>query len=525
MSRAEATSVFYQPAETGEVPKTLPWANRSEQEWKKDITKREVTRLFMLASINSPSQTSSPDQIPGFVNLWSLRTPFKVYWDSNVEVLAVDINRALDLEKRKYPDDDFDNLAPSVAMLFEDSSFYHFLMVSRQIQRQRNTYKRHERSEPEESFSQQRADALRIDSETLQALQQRYKDLVEILYPVARKYAKRISRNSKGKNTDIDDWYSIAGETLNIAALNFYWETMVIDPKWTVGVFLQTVYTYIRNPASNVFDTRTLQKGNILVERYRSRDETEKTALNNIAADELMKLISQNTRTPEEASIVYQRFLYGFSCPEIANQMGIPLRTVYSLIYKFSRRLRKLEETGPDVPRQLFFGRLFANIDHYQRLFERNKAILDPLHVRILERFFELQTGERVSSIRAVWKSLQDEGLSLTEDTVRRAINAGINRLDYRDKPPSRSSDWNRSWAEHQTARLVRAAAQTPNIWGTFSERRKNILTRCYLGEGKKPTHAEIAKELGISQATVSRNIDRALMEIRRVGRFKKGSD
>lgn len=419
-----------------------------------------------------------------------------------------------DLTKAEFKDknntsgmsDDTEEMTYSAAKVFEDPQFYPYLMATRLANKARK-----------------RTRILGTDPDEVQDQQRNYQDLVEVFYPSIKRFARYKASRSR---LDADEWEGIAGVDLASSASNFYWETMVIDPQWTVARFLKTVYRSIQDPMLDTFDTHTLEVSTEAMGRYRSTHNTEAEVLQNLSEQSIEALIRAQGKQAVE--VLNMKIFDALSCPQIAKKLGLSESGVIGIVNRFRAALREKAEGGdpnvPSVPKKdfqktPFWDNLFGNIDKYRAQFKQRGDMLTPFRRLMVEKFFQLQTGDRDTTIQAVWQSFQEVGWDITKDTVRRAIAAGINLIDFRERQDGRvHGQLLVGWSRHQQAGLVAQVAQDPNIWDTLPEQRRKVLEEYFIEDkGGQITMKSIAEKLGLHESTVSRQISRGIRDIIRI--------
>lgn len=483
-------------------PAFLPWNTRTGDEWKKSVTKEEAARLFYIVSRGAKPKTTS------WIDKNKLRKPLEIYWQGNITDMLSDVEKARHNDvKHSREFEDVGGLTQEVGSILKDPNVFMYLDASRLLLKSKTLGNK--------TFNESRGEILGLDFETLEDLNKKYQKIVEIFLP----RAKRFGRKKLGVNPslDIEDWEGIAGVRLSQAVLSFNWDTFVLDPSWTVDRFIGYLSSAVDDDSSWKFDTRKLEVTTEAVTRYSSPEDTESSAFKRISEDYVRGLIVLVSESEIESKALSLRIFENLSAREIAEELGVEAYEITKILQASKGRLSSLmEDDYPQLSKKRserpFWDNLFKNVDYYRRAFENRKAVLRPFHQTLVQKFLNLQTGERDSSVLAVWESLRNDGWEISVDSVRRHIAKGISQLDYRE------IDNTNSWDLNQQTQLIRDIYQDPNIWETFSEQKKYILKRFFLdGEGRRVTRVQIGKELGVHESTVSREISRSLIEISRV--------
>lgn len=511
---------------------SFPWENRTSEEWKTTVRKEEATRLFYLASKTDPQAW---DFTKGYrwIDEFHLGTLLKSYWHNNIDALEADVTTLSAGEKpsdlRYAPTE----LVADLTILFEEPTLFSYLQTGRQLLRERNKQSQRKQKSlngkfigESEALVVQIGNALQLDEIQAQELHERYNRLVELFLPRTLQIAIWQGRLNRWEDREERD--AQAALNLSLSAFHFYWETVLIDPEWTARRFLSTVTPYDRHARSNVFDTRTLETAttDTIEHTFSALGSTEGIVLARAAEAEVIALITTHASSPVVRQMLAMYIFDGQTIDEISTTLGKKRYLVERVIAQFREQLKE-QGYGSNTENQRlrggktapFWDNLFGNVEKYKEYFEQRKSMLRPFHRKVVEAFFACQTGERDSTIDAVWHAMTDAGFTITRDTVRRAINGGINQLDYKEKPGGAiHGQLNRGWGLHQEMLLVAQVAEDPNIWQTFSQRKQYILRRYFIdGNGEEVSHTQIAQELGIHGSTVGREIDRALREIRRM--------
>lgn len=303
----------------------------------------------------------------------------------------------------------------------------------------------------------------------------------------------------------------------------------MIDPEWTVARFTKTALKSVQDPGVNKFDTSTLEVSTEAMSRYGAGENTEKTVFHKLSDEYVDDLVTRFTDSEIAIRVLNMRIHEQTSYEKIAAQVGISPHEVGKIILSFRQSLLAKSLAGDkDVPvaeikskkngASPFWDDLFENLDKYQTDFTQKSPMLKKFHATVLDRFFRLQTGDKNTSIDLVWQSFLEEGHALTRDTIRRAIASAVNQITHRENKQSRHGQLGTGWSRHQQAKLVAEVASDPNLWSTFSDQRQYVLQRYFIdGEGRNITASEIARELGVHDSTVGREIDKALRQIYRV--------
>lgn len=502
-----------------QIPGRFPWSYRSEKQWNLFTSVSDVTRLFAFAANHDQAD---PESAYDWIISKDLILPFMMNWKGNIAEMTQIVNKQNDYGRglRKIPA--VEALYPQAENLFTaNPSLYQYLMATRMAVRERNKLVRaDERSEF--NVDQRRKEILGENYSEDQKAQ--FQQLIEIFYSQALRYGQMRSRRS---STSGEEWESMAGLYLTQSVANFYWETMAINPRLTTDRFLRVLFNSIQDPASGVFDTRVLEVTTEAMRTYHNGNTTEAEALSKESDQEVEALVERFANSTQIKDFLLHRITHGSNYKALKDQFGITRDKASEIVAGFRQFLQTQSangETPLSVPQthkkpaeNYFWNDLFQNMEKYQTLFDEKRPMLTPFRQQVLDFFFTLQTGDKQTTIDAVFEAMAKNGSKANRDSIRRAINGSINLINYRERTQVKHGHLTVGWSRHEQAKMFDQAAQDPAVWTDFSERDQYVLRRFFLeGRGREVTQKQIAEEVGINAATVSRIIERAIRRLHR---------
>lgn len=493
----------------------FPWANRSEPEWKKLITRNEASRLFFLASNSTLNPFDGPNL--DWINNFCLNTAFSAFWKNDLNSLRESVEKA-NFETNQWFENQelIDHLSAQAEGIFSDQRLYLYLITAGLIFKARKT---------NGNVHQAAALRLGLDENSAKKMYEGYQKMVEIFSPTATMIARRKARKGSG---EFDEFQEIAQVENAENVLDFYWETLALNPPWTIKRFFATTNASLKGLyyQSQKFDTRGLEIS-VDPDIFASAAPTgEETLFRTFGDVETWDMVRSATPTKNHRMVIGYKFL-GFSNSEIAEKLGIPRQQVKYIVAEVRQCLRTMaKDTGIRVPekrvkdKSYTWDELFAQIKKYEDLYfgrERRMA-LSPFHRDVLDAFFAVQTGNKESAIDKVLAVLQEKGHKVKRDSIRRHVIKGIYFLARKEDSELKNPE--RRWEKFQQAKIFCSIYNTPTWEMLFNTRERYALKRYFVDWMTDPKHqtvtnVEIAWELGVDQGTVSRIINRSIKRMR----------
>ncbi len=532
---------FFTPVEEPVIPgesfhsRNYPWSNRKATDWIKDVEKKDAERLFAAVLMQSENRDLF------WVNITRLQLieAVKAYWPDDLDGFQKDVSKETTrtLSKVVIPIKEYDQdtkLATEASSIFARCpDLFPYLVAAKKATK---IYS------PEKIISAKSADpssqlilgeitrCLNWDEQRLAQSQKAYQELVKLFWPVASAIAAH-HRSLGPRSVSGDDWQGIAGIGLSLVVMKFYWETLVLDPTETIDIFRANLALCIYDGSSQKFDASALEVSVDNLDLYQSAaaDDPAEIMLQGESERKVSALIDALSSSPKEAEILRLKIDGDLDNMHIMKKIGVTKAKVEQTLTAFKTKLRELAEKGEldfDVPAKkgfhepVFWTDLQSKLEDYRRLYETNKRLLRPYFRDILEVFFEVQTGERASTLENVAEAFNQRyngryPRKAQISTVRRAIQRGIDRLN---QTPTEIRKQQARANRYQSFLVIREAYNNQNIWQTLDPKIQEILQRFFLDDPDLSiTQAQIAKDLGIDDGTASRRINRGILQILRL--------
>lgn len=492
----------------------LPWDGRETEEWEKTVSRTEAFRLFFLAHKEHPKQF--PDNDLSWIARFSLEVPFALYWEENPKLLLKDIRsteeKSSSASQRHINTETINLLMPPVCKIFTDLSLCNFLRTIRQIDRERHKSQANSLSPAQVNLMVAAGQKLNWSDSAVSTAQQAYQTLAELFLPQASRYAR--ARQTQQFRQDSDDLEAMAHLQTTLQVTQFYWESIAINPQWTLNRFLSSLSASLYDPSFNSFDSKRLEvRGEVTFQKTpHSGNITETPAFDKIAEQEeltqVCKMLSSTQRVVFEQRVVQER-----TYSDIARELQVPLWKIKDIAKVLRRKFRALLKVKkPDNKGQTINNStekpplkgLLADHQRYRSLFEKHKMELRPLHRAIFDAVLTVQTSEKDSTLKALQEHFPSEKVTTLERQIRRitALLNGNERiiLSKQVTPGAR-------YRESQMARQV--AQNQEDYWQAFTPIQQKIIIEFYLTDPNLSiSQKEVARQLGINSATVSRNLE-----------------
>lgn len=484
----------------------LPWHGRETEEWEKTVSRTEAFRLFFLARKEHSKQF--PDNDLSWIARFSLEVPFALYWEENPKLLLKDIRsteeKSSSASQKHINTETINLLMPPVCKIFTDLSLCNFLRTIRQIDRERHKSQANSLSPAQVNLMAAAGQKLNWSDSAVCTAQQAYHALAELFLPQASRYAR--ARQTQQFRQDFDDLEAMTHFQTTLRVIQFYWESIAINPQWTLNRFLSSLSASLYDPSFNSFDSKRLET--------RREVAFQKTphSLDKIAEQEeltqVCNLLSSTQRVVFEQRVVQER-----TYSDIARELQVPLwkikdiakglRCKFGALLKVKKPDNKGQTINNSTEKPPLKG-LLADHQRYRSLFEKHKMELRPLHRAIFDTVLRVQTGEKDSTLEALKEHFPSENVTTLERQIRRiiALLNGDERiiLSKQVTPGGR-------YQESQMARQV--AEKEEDYWQTFTPIQQKIIIEFYLTDPNLSiSQKEVAGRLGIDSATVSRNLE-----------------
>lgn len=318
----------------------LPWANRTEAEWSRFVSKEEAARLCALASKVSDR---SPTHFPSSIGKFQLGTAIRVFWQDDYNQAFTDSEKVNDHPSNLIEaNEEEKKLGAVLVNIFSNPDVHRFLLTARWLLKLRKIEKRKnsEDMKNKNSIYDETMTLLGWDFDKREKVKTGYYQLVDAFSDIATLYV-----HQKGYRIDEneDEREAIVNAVLTESVFRFYWETTAIDPTWTARKFLSYVFRSVNRPPNKVSDASSLRinSGETMLDFLAAGNifsNTEMYVLNILQTDFLKQLITSVIGSEQEAQMVNMK-ISGATSVDIAKVLGVCNHTINKRLEGFRNKL------------------------------------------------------------------------------------------------------------------------------------------------------------------------------------------
>jgi DNA-directed RNA polymerase specialized sigma subunit len=489
----------------------FPWSNRSVDEWKHLVKPSEASSLFLHAQIASDQPTITPQVIQD----WDLENAAQAFIDPDRDTFYNDLTSLNNTSFPKREEERGEKYSLGVYEIFSNSRLHSYLLTMRRIQALRIQRKEMDVARSfnsnELNLAQETALQMQLSFNEEEDLSKRYHELVEL-------FMEEFSNNNYAIIGDRDDARANAYVELTNCVINFYWETIAINPDETANRFIRytvaSMHDRVNGPSWT--ERRQIQQprhedGSDI--EYIGDSDTVGNALDNLATQEISGYVDDLNLSDLDKTILKLRILMNYSRSEIADTLNIDLSKVQYVLHNGRSKLRTaLKELYPDIEtwarnkthsvwaeltsieghqslKTLFQSKAYMLRDWEKRLFN---IVLDITSAQSLDR------DELLDELQTYYPDLQRESL-------RRNILKAVDVMNGNQN--HETGDLRRQQYNSHRSQLQHLQSKPEHYESIFTERQRNIIRDYYSDNPMKAV--DIAKLLDVHEATVSRELEK----------------
>lgn len=465
----------------------LPWANRTAEQWQSLAKRNEAARLFMLVD---PTATFTPE----ILQQHQLVTPFGLYWNTELAVLAEDIKHEQSFEMASL--DDIERYAQLTSSIFsKNPNLFNFLLSMRSIMKKLDFFPGiHDQT------------TLSLGLNAAQAEQAKYgmQQLIELFWPQTLQFARMKSR----KGGLYDSLEEQAGELITRAVINYYWEPTILDPSWSTSRFLTGVKGSFYPPVPRLPHIRPLEV--IDLQTLPSSDDTVETAINN----EAIQFLNLTLSDPIQRQIAYLHIIEGRALSELAKQLGISYNRATKLWRKAKEKLLEvinIQEENEDENRDIIIWYdVITRFDEFKAKYEARKSDFTPFYQELGEKLFSLNPStDNIVGKSGFIRLIKEQLPNLKESTIDRQLRQ---LMEWLQKGTGKNGNGGLGFSTSAFNRArdtekVKMVRTDEHRWAQLDPKVQSVIELFYFSDDPSIQQSQVANKLGLTPSTVSRII------------------